>query len=144
MNEPSPEDRLAQTLLGAVESLRSGRAAAAVPALTEVCADPSLAAAADLVDVRARAHSLLAQALLESGQPADARRPLSVAERLAIELGDREALQTLAELRGQIGAAETANAERAHRARQSARLAEMSLAETSKLGCPRPRPGSTY
>ena len=55
---------LASLLLEGLAALRAGKPEVAVAALQAVCDDEDLAEAAERADVRARAHSLLAQALL--------------------------------------------------------------------------------
>lgn len=129
MPDPGPEYRIAQRLLEGVAHLREGRTEAAVSPLTEVCDDEALANAPEMLDVRTRAHTLLVQALLDLGRPAEARPRLATAEQLVASLDDPEGKRVLADLRGQIGAAEAAIASEAHRERQSRHLASLSLDE---------------
>ncbi|HHO52993.1 MAG TPA: hypothetical protein ENK18_19480 [Deltaproteobacteria bacterium] len=117
-------EHLAGLLLEGLEHLRHGRAAEALGPLQEVCGAPELARAGDLEDVRARAHALLAQALLESDRPLEAAQQLEEAQRLAvhdIDLGGRRAL---AELGARIEATITSRREQQARA---ARLSELSV-----------------
>lgn len=67
MGERSAEERLAAHLKLGIEALRAERPDAAVLHLRPVVDDPALASSGDLVDVRTRALSLLAQALLDMG-----------------------------------------------------------------------------
>ena len=85
--------------------LRAGRPAEAVPALTEVA--EGLRRARDLKDVRARALSLLAQALMQSGRPSEGLAPADAALRLAHELGDAEGVAEIGALRTQLQEAAT-------------------------------------
>lgn len=65
---------LTEQLSAGVAALRAGRPEEAAKQLLAVARDPSFAAAADMVDIRARVCSLAAQALLESGSPTEADR----------------------------------------------------------------------
>lgn len=138
MRDSDHESALADQLLEAVQHLEASRPEQAAPLLRAVCGDAALAAAADLVDVRARAHSLLAQALIATGDPAGARAAVGIAERLATDLGDVEAMPILAGLRAQISGVEAAQDAERHRSRQSTRLAQLSLEEiTARVRDPR-------
>lgn len=127
---PEPSDRtehLARRLLHGVETLRARRFVEACEALLEVASAPDLAAAADLVDVRARATTLLAQAMLGAGD-LDAALPwLDEAERLLGGLGDRDGLAEVRALRRQRDDALADRARKAQAAERLARLAETPL-----------------
>jgi hypothetical protein len=93
---------LAARLARGVQALAGGQARAARADLQFVWDDPEFSAAADLLDVRARVGSLLAQALLEDGEPELADRACRDTLRLLRRLGDKagvdavRALQDLA------------------------------------------------
>lgn len=120
---------LADRLAEGVGALREGRNAEAVSALQEVVDDPQFRGSEELLDVRARATSLLAQALLAVDEvgPADryARQALDVLERLA----DPEGKAQVTALRQEImGRALTLRKESEQRARRS-RLLALPVAE---------------
>ncbi len=120
---------LSALLLDGVRALRSGDAAAAIEPLLEVCSDPDLQRAEDLQDIRARARSLLAQALLEVGRADDALPHAEQALALARTLGDPQGLRAIEELRGRVHQAlHDARREADNRAR-SERLAHTPIAE---------------
>jgi tetratricopeptide (TPR) repeat protein len=97
--------RLGARLAEGLAHLRAGRPADAVPALTEVA--EGLRRARDLRDVRARALSLLAQALMQSGRPAEGLPAADAALRLAHELQDAEGVAEIGALRTQLQEAAT-------------------------------------
>lgn len=119
-----PAERLAGLLLEGLEHLRRGRAPEAIAPLQEVCAAPELAHADDLADVRARAHSLLAQALLQVDRPLEASEQLQLALELSSTDPDPAGRKALFELQSQIGAAVSSHREHAER---TARLAALSV-----------------
>ncbi len=129
MAEDPEAETLAGWLLEGLEHLQGGRAAQAVSPLQRVCDHPGLQVADDLVDVRARAHSLLAQALLEADRPEEARKPHSVALQLAREEDDAGGLAVLAELGQRIEAACARVSEQAAARERAARLAALSIDE---------------
>lgn len=129
---PETDDRtarLARRLLDGMAALRDARFDEARAALTEVAEDPDLAAADDLVDVRARACTLLVQAMLGAHALDDAGRWLDEAERLLGRLGDRDGLAEVRALRRQRADALTDRARKAQAAERLARLAATPLDE---------------
>jgi hypothetical protein len=110
-----------------VAALREGRPADAATALAPVLADPDLAAAADLADVRARVASLLAQALLDAGRPHEAEAPCREAIRLLRRLGDREGLDEVRALQDRVVKAIAHDREQAARREEQARIAATPL-----------------
>jgi hypothetical protein len=99
---PRGPESLASRLADGLRLLREGKAAEAAAELEVVCRDPDLAGATDLRDVRARALSLLAQALWKSGRAPESLPYLEAALRLARALGDIEGTQEIEALRQQI------------------------------------------
>jgi len=95
-------ETLAARLASGLRLLRDGRASEAAVELEIVCRDPDLAGAQDMRDVRARAMSLLAQALWKSGRADEALPYLEAGLRLARALGDVEGTQEIETLRQQI------------------------------------------
>lgn len=122
-----PADRLAQRFAEGIAALQAEDWSTAIAALHDVTADPDLAAASDLADVRARACSLHAQALLESGRPHDAERPCREAIRILRGLRDRAGLTEVRALQDRIVKAI------AHDAEQAQRLAEMQRVAATPL-----------
>lgn len=119
-SDPEAE-RLAQRLLVGIEHLRNQRPAAAVAPLREVV--EGLAEAADLVDVRARALSLLAQAYLETDRADLAKPPIDEALSIAPPSEDRSVLEELASrIRARVTVDDQAKV-------HSARLANLTVAE---------------
>lgn len=130
MPEPSDHtEHLARRLLEGIEALRAQRHDEAVEALREVASDPLLAAAADLVDIRARACTLLAQALLGSDALDAALEWLDEAERLFARLDDRDGLAEVRALRRQRTDLLADRARKAQAAERLARLAATPLDE---------------
>lgn len=106
LESPEPESaRLGAKLAEGLAALKAGRPADAVPLLAEVC--DGLRDAPDLKDIRARALSLLAQALLGTGRPAEALTPADAALRLAHEVQDPEGVTEIEALRAQLAEAAT-------------------------------------
>lgn len=99
----SDEARVAELLQQGLEALRKGRPADAEPDLR--AAWHALEEAEELQDFAARAASLLAQALLELGDPSQARTFAHQALRRLRTLEDTEGLQQVRSLDEQIGAA---------------------------------------
>jgi tetratricopeptide (TPR) repeat protein len=91
--------------MAGLAALRAGKPADAVAPLLEVADDRELAAAEDLADVRARALSLCAQALLLAGRPGEALPRAEAALALARRIGDPEGTADVEQLVGQIRAA---------------------------------------
>ncbi|MEQ1568166.1 MAG: hypothetical protein ABMA64_21175 [Myxococcota bacterium] len=90
---------LARDLLAGLAALSGGRAAEAAEILARVCDDRALVAARDLLDVRARALSLLGQALVACGKPGQAIGRLEHALSLAHQLGDPEGVAEIEGMR---------------------------------------------
>jgi len=116
--DPTAQHLAAQLTRG-VELLRGRRPADAIEPLSEVAR--GLAAADDLLDVRARALSLLAQAYLEADRAGEAREPIEQALAIAPPSTDRRDLEELAErIRSRVALEEQARV-------QSERLAALSV-----------------
>jgi hypothetical protein len=96
---------IAQQLAEGVAALRDGRAADAVALLSLVVEDDAFGNQPDLRDLHARSCSLLAQALLQSGQPGKARVAVKRALDSLRALDDTEGVQQVQELQQQIGQA---------------------------------------
>lgn len=100
-----PDDRaasLAASLAQGVRALREGRFDEAVAALGAVCDDAAFRAAADLVDIRARALSLYAEALWLSGRAEEALPRADAALIAARRAGDIEGVDQVERLRERI------------------------------------------
>lgn len=106
-----------------MEALRQERWQDAVSALQDVASDPELAQAADLEDVRLRACTLLAQALIAADQPGPAGPWLDEADRLLAKLDDANGRAVVQQLRRQRTDRLMAQAARAKHAAQLAELA---------------------
>jgi tetratricopeptide (TPR) repeat protein len=96
------EDDLAATLRDGVSALRQGRAEEAASLLSSVCDHPDFVASTELLDIRTRASSLCAEALLLSGRPAQALPRAETALQLARKLGDLEGVDEIERLRIRI------------------------------------------
>ncbi|MEQ1506010.1 MAG: hypothetical protein ABMB14_27510 [Myxococcota bacterium] len=107
---PDRSESLAAMLADGVRALRAGRPHDAAAKLVAVCDDREFATATDLRDIRARASSLCAQALLDAGRPAEALPRAEVALGLARSLGDTEGVADVEQLRDKIRAAIDARA----------------------------------
>jgi uncharacterized protein YyaL (SSP411 family) len=116
-------ERLAEALSTAMEALRRGAPAAAIPPLRELSADADLAAADDLRDVRARVLTWLAGALADTGALADAEAPCREALRLWRALRDKEGLDAARQIQDRIVRALAHDAEAGARAAEAARVA---------------------
>lgn len=127
MAESDRHQELADRLLEGVAALRADRAADAVAPLLAVASDPELAAAGALADIRARACSLLAQALLRTDRPDDASPWIDEALRILRSLEDREGLARVGELRREVLEARQQAATRAQGEARSRRLAATPL-----------------
>ncbi len=113
---PDRARRLAARLLDGVAHLRAGRLADCIRDLEAVCADPELAAAADLRDVRCRALTLLGDALLRSDRLDEAEAAAREAGSLARAMEDRAAVAATRDLWGRIADARRVRADEARRA----------------------------
>lgn len=100
--DPTEVLPLAQRLAQGVEALRQGAFARAAELLCEVCDDPSFIAAGDLMDIRSRASSLCAEALLLAGRPSQASPRADAALALARSLGDIEGINEIENLQNRI------------------------------------------
>ncbi|MCB9685084.1 MAG: hypothetical protein H6738_07325 [Alphaproteobacteria bacterium] len=127
-------DRLASTLLDGVAALREGRHAEAVARLRAVCDDRELMAAPDLADVRARALSLLAQALLHAGELREAEGRADAALRLVRTVGDTEGIVEITDLLTEIR--ERATKSQGADASMRERMLSASLEDLSKTRDP--------
>jgi tetratricopeptide (TPR) repeat protein len=96
------EARLAGALRDGVSALRQGQAEQAVSLLASVCDYPEFVAASELLDIRTRALSLCAEALLLAGRPAEALPRAETALQLARQLGDLEGVDEIERLRVRI------------------------------------------
>ncbi|MEZ4241285.1 MAG: hypothetical protein R3F59_35035 [Myxococcota bacterium] len=104
--DPDPHaDALGRALAEGIEALRRGQHRQAATALAAVCDDRAFARAADLADVRARALSLCAEALLGAGQPQQAMARAQSALVLARRLGDTLGVQDIEQLQQRIARA---------------------------------------
>lgn len=121
--------QLSDQLARGVATLRSGRAAEAVSDLAAVAESAELAAAPELQDVRAAALSLLAQALLESGDAVAAERPCRNAVGIVRRLGEVEALVEVRSLQDRIVKAIAERREQDEREAEALRVASTPLAE---------------
>lgn len=117
------EQRIADGLL----ALRSGRPADAAALLQVVWEDPDLAAAADLVDIRARVGSLYTQAAMDAGQLDVADKACREVLRIVRRLGDRAGLEQVRGLQDGIVLA------LARRAEHEQRLVEQRLVAATPL-----------
>lgn len=131
MSDRSPEDRLAAHLSEGVACLRRGDPARALLHLRPVVEDPSLAETPDLADIRSRALTLCAQALIDAPPPADGDglQPLEEAERMldtAVGI-DPAAEEAVRPLREALLDARTQRLETAARAKRTARLASTDI-----------------
>ncbi|MBW1878033.1 MAG: hypothetical protein JRI25_17465 [Deltaproteobacteria bacterium] len=115
---------LPERIHAGVEALREGHPAAAVEALEPVAADPTFVARDDLVDVRARVYSLLAQALLGAGRARDADPWARDALDLVVRLGDRRGEAEILALQREIQSASTQAIQRLATERESRRIAQ--------------------
>ena len=121
--------QLSDQLARGVAALRSGRATEAIPDLATVAESPELATSPELQDVRAAALSLLAQALLESGDPEAAEKPCRTAVGIVRRLGEVEALAEVRSLQDRIVKAIAERREQAEREAEAAHIARTSLAD---------------
>jgi tetratricopeptide (TPR) repeat protein len=96
------EAELASALRDGVSALRQGRAEQAATLLASVCDHPAFVAAAELLDIRTRALSLCAEALLLSGRPAEALPRAETALQLVRQLGDLEGADEIERLRVRV------------------------------------------
>ncbi len=126
-----PEERLAAHLKEGLACLRRGDPGRALLHLRPVVDDEALASSPDLVDIRARALALLAQALIQAPVPegGDGLAPLDEAESHldAAESLDAGAAEGTASLREELLDARTARLEASARAARTARLASTDI-----------------
>jgi len=95
-------EELAQHLLQGAEELNKGHPAEATTLLKVVATDPGLQDARDLADVRARACSLYAQALLGVDEIEEAEVWIREALRITRQEGDMDGLRVLRTLHADI------------------------------------------
>lgn len=122
-------ESLPSALAEGVTALRAGRPGQAVEPLRTVCIDPMFASEVALADIRARAMSLLAQALYETSQITEARWWADEALRAARRLEDRAGIDAIRQLVRDIDARSRAEHERAQRLQEGQQQAERPLAE---------------
>ena len=127
MSESEGAEALAGLLLGAVASLKAGKPDAALDALAALFADPGFDSATDLEDVKARAASLRAQALLALARPGEAWSWNERALRAARALGDSEGMIALNEQHEAIRSALSVVAQQTRALEHSHRLAGLSI-----------------
>jgi hypothetical protein len=120
---------LAARLARGVQALADGHAQAARSDLQIVWDDGELAAATDLQDVRARVGSLLAQALLEVGEPELADRACRDTLRVLRRLGDKAGMDAVRELQDQAVRRLADHAQAQQNRAEAARVAETPLDE---------------
>ncbi len=101
----STAEALATALQRGLAAMRSGDPAAAAPYFRQVCTDPEMIAADDLADVRARAASVLAAALLAIDAVDEASFWCDEALRLARATDDASGVAELRDLASDIAAA---------------------------------------
>lgn len=122
-------EAVASQLLEGVEHLRAGRLDLAATQLRAVCSDPDLGSAEDLVDIRARALSLLADAELRLGRIDAADAAVREALDLLRALDDTSGVQAVRELWAQVQKARQDAAADARRSAAAERLRELTLEE---------------
>lgn len=110
--EEDETTRIARMLADGVTALKSGRFDEAAQLLGAVCDAPSFAAATDLLDVRGRASSLCAEALLLAGHPEQAMPRIDAALALARRAGDIEGISEVERLQERIRRAPRPSAQR--------------------------------
>jgi tetratricopeptide (TPR) repeat protein len=118
--EVTTSQRIAQRLTAGIRALKEGQAEAAAE-LLEVCVDPEWVAATDTEDLRCRALSLSAQALMRAGRLEAAQRRAEAALALARSLGEVEGTQEITELLNTMAAERVARPAPAARRWPSAR-----------------------
>lgn len=118
---------LAERLMQGVAALREANPAGAVEALTEVVEDSELAAHADLQDIRARACSLHADALLSLGRVDEADRWCRESIRILRRLRDEAGLREVRAVQDRIVKAMVEAREQARRDSERARIAATSI-----------------
>ena len=98
-------EALINAMMDGLNALRDGDPAAAAVHLAPVAHNDDLAAAHDLQDIRLKVVLLYSQALLESGQASEARKPLVIARDINDQLGQPAADEAIATLTSRIGEA---------------------------------------
>ena len=120
---------LADTLAKGVQAVRDGRFSDGIPLLKTVVEDPEFRAHPELQDLRARACSLLAQALLATEDPGPADRFARQAVDILEEAGDTVGLAEVEGLRREILACAVENRRVADQRARRARLREVPIDE---------------
>lgn len=118
---------LPDQITAGVNALRAGKPADAVVVLAPVWADVGLAAAADLVDVRARVGSLYVQALVDAGDLTTADRVCRDVLRLVRKLGDKPGLELVRGLQDRVVKGLVLQAEQVARQVEQRRVADTPL-----------------
>jgi hypothetical protein len=121
---------VAERLAAGVQALKEGEPAKAATFLRDVFEDDLFAQDPDLRDLYARTCSLYAQALLWSGQPAQARRPLRIALDLLAELRDTEGTHQVKALESQVAEAITRDFEASAKRRELKAMTDRTLEDT--------------
>jgi len=116
---------LPERIRAGVEALRDGRPVEAVEALEPVATDPAFNTQDDLIDVRARVYSLLAQALLGAGRARDADEWARAALELALRLGDLPGEAEIRALQVEIRTANAQALQRLAEKKESRRIAQI-------------------
>lgn len=127
MDDHEPADDLALRLARGVGALRAGRCEDAIADLSAVAV--ALEAVPDMADIRARACSLWAQALLDAGRPREADGPCREALGLLRRLRDREGMEQVRGLQDRVVKAIAALGEDEERQREERRVADTPIAE---------------
>lgn len=127
-------DDLPDAVRRGVDALRSGRPADAVDALATVVADEALAAAPDLVDIRARVLVLHAQALSESGRLDEAKSAIPEALRAVRRLDDDDGIHAVKQLQARLVRDIADDHRRASEAIERARVARTPIDELLAAG----------
>jgi tetratricopeptide (TPR) repeat protein len=122
-------EELAQHLLQGAAKLNEGHVAEATALLKVVATDPDLQHASDLTDVRARACSLYAQALLGMDDVEEAEAWIQEALRITRPLGDMDGLRVLRGLHSEIMQRKKERQTQADEHVRSIALAEMPVHE---------------
>ncbi|MCB9663494.1 MAG: hypothetical protein H6732_05260 [Alphaproteobacteria bacterium] len=120
---------LPEQLAAGLAALRGGRWSEAEALLAPVVDDADLAEAADLADLRARALSWHAQALLELGRLREAETRCREALRLLRRLGDATGTAEVRRLQDRVVGLLAHDAEQAQRRQEQARIAATPLAD---------------
>ncbi len=137
-----PDDRseyLANRLLEGLEQLRDGACERAAEAFAEVHSAPEIMAASHMTDIRIRALTLHAQAVLETGGIELAQTSVLEAMRLARLEGDTVGLSQARALQKRVLERRDERSRNAIAASQAKRIAEAPLSDIRKRLAPHPQ-----